>query len=117
MTIKDNIINELEINPNISYDEIIIRFPDIKKKHFSNTRWSWRKNNSLPKKGKGSKKGKVSSASKGTDKTNSGETLSDNFIKTCIYFYKDIRGKDDKIKDDIDMEEFLLIGKTLKNSD
>jgi len=47
------------------------------------------------------------------DKANSGEPLSDNFIKTCIYFYKDIRGKDDKIHDDIDMEDLKLIGESL----
>ena len=50
------------------------------------------------------------------DKANSGEALSDNFIKTCIYFYKDIRGKDDKIKEDIDMEDFKLIGAANKDS-
>ena len=50
------------------------------------------------------------------ERANSGEPLSDNFIKTCIVFYKDIRGKDDKIKDNIDMEDFLNIGTSLKNS-
>ena len=50
------------------------------------------------------------------ERANSGETLSDNFIKTCIYFYKDIRGKDDKIQDNIDMEDFLNIGTALKDS-
>lgn len=49
-------------------------------------------------------------------KANSGEDLSDNFIKTCIQFYKDIRGKDDKIKDDIPMEELMAIGESLKSS-
>ena len=50
------------------------------------------------------------------ERANSGETLSDNFIKTCIFFYKDIRGKDDKIKEDIPMEEFMEIGASLKDS-
>ena len=49
-------------------------------------------------------------------KANSGEELSDNFIKTCIQFYKDIRGKDDKIKDNVDMEDLKLIATSLENS-
>ena len=49
------------------------------------------------------------------ERANSGVPLSDNFIKTCILFYKDIRGKDDKIQEDIPMEEFMFIGKSLKN--
>lgn len=49
-------------------------------------------------------------------KANSGEPISDNFIKTCILFYKDIRGKDDKIKDNVDMEDLKLIATSLEDS-
>jgi len=37
-------------------------------------------------------------------------------IGKMIEFYYKIRGKDDKIKDNIDMEEFMTIGEALKNS-
>lgn len=47
------------------------------------------------------------------DKINSGDPLSDNFFKTLITFYKDIRGKKDKIRENIDMEEYALVGKSL----
>jgi hypothetical protein len=47
---------------------------------------------------------------------NSGKVDS-QLIKTMIEFYHKIRGKEDKIRDDIDLEEFRKIGKTLENSD
>jgi len=50
-------------------------------------------------------------------RANSGEPLSDNFIKTCIQFYKDLRGSTDKIKDDIPMEDFMNLGKSIESSD
>lgn len=38
-------------------------------------------------------------------------------IGQMIQFYSKIRGHDDKIKDDINMEDFLNLGKTLESSD
>jgi len=143
MTHKANIIKELEINANINYDEIKKRYPDIKNKHFINVRWEWRKSLKQKKKGKRTKKGKKtistsSSKTKGGMSTappqqtytkidddtiemailrrlNSGQ-ITDMLIGRMIEFYYKIRGKEDKIKDDIDMEEFRLIGKALKDS-
>ena len=37
-------------------------------------------------------------------------------IGKMIEFYYKIRGKDDKIQEDIPMEDFMEIGKSLKNS-
>ena len=42
--------------------------------------------------------------------------ITDALIGRMIEFYNKIRQKDDKIKDDIDMEEFKLIGASLKDS-
>ena len=52
MTIKHEIIKELEINPNVSLKEIKKRFHDIADKTFYNYRTQWRKSK------KGNSKGK-----------------------------------------------------------
>lgn len=125
MTFKDAIFKELDINPDITFDEAQKRIKGLKLKTFKNVKTQWRKLHKKKVPVPGTPKGSAPSPPQTKKKGNyasinletvhdlllrwaNGEKIDSQLVKHCIDYCKGFKTEDEDI--DLDMDVFRNIG-------